>query len=450
MVKFFKPQKKEVSAKHFSLTIIDIDIKGRGVAKSEGVTWFVEGALPNEEVIVRAVNQNKTIGTAELISVKRRNEERLSPICKYASKCGGCSLLSMPMHIETKAKSEGIKRLFKKVLQFDLPEPEQIFVGEEYQYRRVCRLSVTGDKKEIHLGLREANGKKVVEIEECKILESRLSELLKPLRKAIESLSNYKLIGHIEMIMADSGVVAMFRTINVLPDNDKQVLINWAKEHNVQVYLLVRHEKQKEDLVQKEELVCIYPEDSADPYYEVDGIKISFKPNDFIQVNSKVNKAMIDKALSYLDIQQEDQILDLFCGLGNFTLPIAKRCKHVYGIEGVWTMVNAAKQNSINNNLPNAEFYVYDLEEEFERTNWAKSSFNKVCLDPGRQGAQRVMPFLVKNNVKDVVYVSCNPLTLVRDIDHLLKAGYSIKKWSMFEMFPKTEHVETVVLLSRN
>jgi 23S rRNA (uracil1939-C5)-methyltransferase len=452
MVHFFRPQQKEISSKHFALNITDLDIKGRGVARLDNCTWFVEGALPGEEVIVRTIDLKKNIGIAELISVKKRSDKRLHPFCPNFAKCGGCSLQHMSVEHEMQSKVEGIKRLFKKVLQLDLNEPEKIVYEEEESYRRICRLSVTGDKREIHLGFREAFGKKIIEIEKCPILVDSLSDLIEPIRALLNKLSNFKLVGHIELVAADSCNVILVRTINILPKEDIDLLINFAKEKSILCYVLTRHEKQKEDLEQKEEIVCLNPEltKGEKPFYLIKGIKISFQPSDFIQVNSSINEKMVDCGIEYLDPHDSDEVLDLFCGLGNFTLPMASKVKHVYGIEGVWNMVHEANDNAKMAGILNAEFFVHDLDDDFEKTIWAKSNVSKVLLDPGRQGAARVMPYLIKRNVKNIVYVSCNPLTLVRDLGVLLNKGYMINKWSVFDMFPRTEHVETVVLLSRD
>ncbi len=451
MVHFFKPQQKEISTKHFALTITDLDIHGRGVAKNGNITWFVEGALPGEEVIVRTIDIKKNIGNAELISVKKRSVARVSPKCEYVPHCGGCSLQHMTPAMELTAKVQGVKRLFAKVLQLELPEPDQTLYGEEYQYRRICRLSVLGNRKEIHLGFREAYGKKLIEVEHCPVLEERLSKLIVPVRDMIVQLSNYKLVGHVELVAGDNTAMLLVRAINVMPAEDLQRIKEFAQQHNILGYVLTRHEKGSEELEQREELTCLNPEQTNNikPYYTIEEQRISFLPNDFIQVNPAINKALVACALDYLNPQPEDEVLDLFCGLGNFTLPLAKRVKHVYGIEGVWDMVHEANANAQEAKLTNAEIFVHNLDDDFEKTIWAKSNLTKVLLDPGRQGAQRVMSYIAKRKIQQVVYVSCNPLTLVRDLAILLKEGYVVQKWSLFDMFPKTEHVETVVLLSR-
>ena len=169
-----------------------------------------------------------------------------------------------------------------------------------------------------------------------------------------------------------------------------------------------------------------------------------------MQINEEMNKRLVHKALSYLDLNNNDEVLDLYCGVGNFSLPMAKIAKHVYAVEGVWDMVKAGELNAKLNSLDNLQFCVHNLDEDFEKTIWAKSNITKLLLDPGREGAFKVVNFIAKRKIKDLVYVSCNPLTMVRDLDGLLKSGYEIKKWSVFDMFPRTSHVETVVLLSRD
>lgn len=448
MVKFFKPQPKEVSNKHFSLMISDIDLRGRGVAKLNNVTWFVEGALLGEEVIVRAIDLKKNIGEAELISVKKRANDRLSPKCSYFGKCGGCSLQHMSSSVQLENKEQGLRRLFKKVVNIDLPSVDSVCMSNDYCYRRVCRVSVLGNKKEIQFGFREAYGTKIVEIDHCEILDTKLSNLLTPLRQLLENLSNYKIIGHVELYSVDSGVVVLFRTINSLSASDKELCKEFSEKHDLQIYVIERHLKGKEDLEDKEELYCLSVR-NENPYYMIDDLKIAFTPGAFIQVNPKINQDMISKCIDYLDLTKEDVVLDLFCGIGNFTLPIAKYAKNVIGIEGVGSMVNEAKENALLNNLNNAEFFIHDLDDDFEKTRWAKDKVTKVCLDPGRKGAQKVISYLIKKKIDVIVYISCNPLTFVRDLDDLIKNGYEVKKWSIFNMFPNTEHIESMYLIER-
>ena len=453
MVKFFKPQKKEISPKHFALNIVDVDITGRGVARDDkGITWFVPGALSGEEVVVRTVSVKKNgTGEAELISVKKRSDIRISPKCPNHN-CGGCSLQHMSVEHEKEFKARGVMRLMKKFLDQAPAEPESVVSGEEYHYRRIARLSVTGDKKEIHLGFREENGKALSEINECCVLQPELSALIPDLRELLQKISNYKLIGHVELVKADNIVAVMFRCIADLSSADIEMLTGFGNNKKIAVYVQTRHVKGKEDLEDREELQLLNPdilEGEKGLFYQIEGCKIYFVPGDFIQINAEINALMIDKVQSYLNLNSEDKILDLFCGLGNFTLPLAKRCNHVYGIEGVWNMVKEAQLNAEYNSIDNADFYVHDLTDDFEKTLWAKSTFNKVLLDPGRAGAEKVMNYLVKRKPETIVYVSCNPLTLVRDISVAVNKGYSVEKWCIFDMFPKTSHVETVVLLSR-
>ncbi len=451
MVRFYKPAPKDVSQKHFALQIKGLDNNLRGIGQDSGVTWFVEGALPGEDVIVRAIDKKKNTGNAELIAVKKTSELRQSCSCEYADKCGGCSLQHMPLDLEVTSKVQGVQRLFKKNLSFELKEPSFIESSVPSHYRRVCRLSIMADRKEFKIGFREKYGKKIVEVEHCEVLDEALSIIIPKIREVCLKVSNFKLLGHVELVKADNCVAVLVRTINALPKQDKELFKQFGNDNNVLCFVLERFEKTKEDLVQREELSCLNSEltNNELPYYDNNGVKIHFRPTDFIQINSHVNDKMYEVVSKYLNLDKEDEILDLFCGLGNFTLPLAKHVKHVYGVELVGGMVRLAKQNATENNIDNAEFIVQDLDEEFERTLWAKSKVTKVLLDPGRQGAARVMPYLVNRKIPHIVYVSCNPLTLVRDIRVLLKSGYEIKDWSLFNMFPRTEHVETVVLLSR-
>ncbi len=451
MVKFYKPEAKKASPKHFSVVITDADIKGKGLGKREDVTWFVSGALPGEEVVVRELSRKGNVGEAELINILKRSPERQEPVCRYFGKCGGCSLQHMSEREELLCKVNGIRRLMNKVFRLEIPEPDRAETGARYGYRRSLRLSVQGDRREIHLGFRQEKNSKIVEITECPVLKEELSHLLQPLRETLLKLSNYKLIGHLELVSGNNGTAVLVRTINVLPECDEELFREFGNREKTAVYLQIRHEKGREDLVQREELKFLNPEIFGGErlWYDDAGVKVFFTPGDFIQVNGEMNARMVAAVTEYLDPSPDDEIWDLFSGGGNFALALAGKVKHVYGIEVVKNMVQEARMNAEALGISNAEFILQDLSDDFEKTVWAKSQVNKVLLDPGRQGADKVMQHLIRKKVPRVVYVSCNPLTMIRDLKPLLENGYVFEKWSAFNMFPNTEHVETVVLLSR-
>ncbi|MGN1393303.1 MAG: 23S rRNA (uracil(1939)-C(5))-methyltransferase RlmD [Succinivibrionaceae bacterium] len=450
MVQFFKPQAKEVSTKHFLLNITDIDLKGRGVGKCGNITWFVNGALSGEDVVVRATDLKKNIGEAELICVKKTSPYRIKALCPYFGKCGGCSLQNMSSSMQLDIKVQGLKRLFRKQLGCDFLDPEQIIDSQAYEYRRVCRLSVLGNRKEIHLGFHPLYGNKLVEIDSCPILESKLNDLLPSVRELVKNFSNYKIIGHIELYSVDSGVVVLLRVINSLSQEDKDLCIKYAQMNNLSLYIAERCEKKATDLEEKEIVYPLYSPISEKPYYFLDDKKISFTPGAFIQINKKLNEKMVEKCLEYLNIDNNDEIFDLFSGVGNFSVPIAEKAKYVIGVECVWSMVEEAKQNAKNNGVDNLDFFIYDLEDDFEKTRWAKYPINKVCLDPGRKGALKVISYLIKKKVKTIVYVSCNPLSFSRDLSLLLNNGYRVVKWCVFNVFPNTEHVESMFLITKD
>lgn len=455
MVTFYKPEPKAraVSQHFFPLDITDIDLRGRGVARKDGVVWFVYAALPGEQVTVKALCQKGNVGEAVTIKVNKSSTDRTVPACPFISECGGCSLQHMSGDLEIKAKTNGIRRLFQKILGRDPGEPDGITVGSIYGYRRSARISVTGDKKEIHFGFRPILGKKkLVEISECPVMIPALSALIPDIRTTLEHLDNFKIIGHIELAAVDSGLVMLVRTIAPLSAHDSDLFKNFGEKHQTTVFIQTRHLKGKEELEDREDFSCLntLPDGTYKKlWYDICGFKIGFVPGDFIQINSEVNQKMVSKAEEYLNLKSTDQVLDLFCGLGNFTIPLAAKCAHIYGIEGVSSMVRAARENAAATKFVNTDFVMQDLSDDFERTVWAKSDIDKVLMDPGRLGAEKVCNWLVKKSPEIIVYVSCNPLTMARDLRILLQGGYTFKKWSSFDMFPRTEHVETLVLMTK-
>ncbi|RTF66740.1 23S rRNA (uracil(1939)-C(5))-methyltransferase RlmD, partial [Serratia marcescens] len=257
--------------------------------------------------------------------------------------------------------------------------------------------------------------------------------LLAPVRACLSGLQAVRRLGHVELVLADNGPLLVLRHLDALKEADRQALLAFGEREKVAVYLAPDSER-----VEK---LC-----GETPYYQVDGLRLDFSPRDFIQVNDVVNQQMVAQALEWLDIQPNDRVLDLFCGMGNFTLPLARRAAAVVGIEGVATLVANGQYNAHKNKLNNASFFHENLEDNVARQPWAAQGFDKVMLDPARAGAAGVMSHIVKLAPARVVYVSCNPTTLARDSNVLLNAGYRLARVRMLDMFPHTGHLESMAL----
>jgi 23S rRNA (uracil1939-C5)-methyltransferase len=253
------------------------------------------------------------------------------------------------------------------------------------------------------------------------------------LRDCLNSLQAVKRLGHAELVLADNVPVLVLRHLDALKESDRQRLLDFVQQKNLTIYLAP----------DSDHLEKLYGET---PYYQVDGLRLDFNPRDFIQVNDAVNQQMVAQSLEWLAIQPNDRVLHLFCGMGNFTLPLAKRAKEVVGIEGVATLVANGQYNAHQNLLGNAVFFHENLEDDVARQPWAAQGFDKVMLDPARAGAAGVMTQIVELVLERVVYVSCNPTTLARDSKVLLAAGYRLARVRMLDMFPHTGHLESMAL----
>ncbi|MDQ6568435.1 MAG: 23S rRNA (uracil(1939)-C(5))-methyltransferase RlmD, partial [Haemophilus parahaemolyticus] len=298
-------------------------------------------------------------------------------------------------------------------------------------------LSIAQQKNEWVMGFRLQNSNQIIPLERCKILEKPLADLLPKLQQLVVMWQNKKLLGHIELVLADNGVAMFLRHLGEMNKKNRMALLQFAEKEQLSLFVMTE-ENQLEHWF------------GEFPYYQINGLTLHFGIRDFIQVNRELNQKMVETALNWLNIQPQDRILDLFCGMGNFTLPIAQKANYVVGVEGVEEMVNQAKANANTNNLSNVEFFQTNLDERFADQPWATEPFNKVLLDPARNGALFALDHLCELNPERIVYVSCNPATLVRDAEKLIQAGYKLAKSAMIDMFPHTGHLESVSMFVKH
>ena len=317
-------------------------------------------------------------------------------------------------------------------------EVSDVIADTPWGYRRRARLSLNYRSKEqkLQMGFRKSGSSDIIDVKQCPILVPQLEALLPHIRACLESLQGLRHLGHVELVQAGSGALMILRHTAPLSAADKEKLECFSHSQGLSLFL-----------APQSEILESVSEES--PWYDSNGLRLSFSPRDFIQVNAGVNQKMVACALEWLDVRPEDRVLDLFCGMGNFTLPLAVRAASVVGVEGVPALVEKARENALNNGLHNVTFFHENLEEDVTQQPWAKNGFDKVLLDPARAGAAGVMQHIIKLSPGRVVYVSCNPATLARDSDALLNAGYAIRRLAMLDMFPHTGHLESMVLFER-
>ncbi|GAB2636703.1 23S rRNA (uracil(1939)-C(5))-methyltransferase RlmD [Vibrio panuliri] len=435
MARFFQPKKKtQLDTKHQSVKVEKLDHQGVGIAFQSGKPMFIEGALPTEQVLVQLTESKSKFAKANLIKVQTPSKERVQPFCRHYHQCGGCNLQHLEEPAQLQYKQQALSGLMRKfsgqTLELSAP-----ITGESLGYRRRARISVMLDKKtrQLQFGFRRKQSKQIVTVTDCPVLDVDLNAMLPELYQLLQTFTRQDSIGHVELVKGDNTKVMVLRHLKPLTSKEQQQLESFAKQHQATLYLMPQAEQL--DLVVGEEA-----------HYLETGTKIPFAPNNFIQVNQTVNQKMVAQALAWLELSKADHVLDLFCGLGNFSLPMAQLAKSVIGVEGVDAMVVKASENARLNQIDNVSFYQANLEQDMSSQPWASEKFDKILLDPARAGASGIVDQLAGLGAQRVVYVSCNPATLARDSQSLLEQGYQLEKLGMLDMFPHTGHLESMAL----
>ncbi len=428
-------------------TIEKFSHEGRGIARIDGKTTFIDGALPFENVTFHYTAKKKDYDEGTVLSVELASPHRVEPHCPHFSMCGGCSLQHLEGHAQIHEKQTLLMDLLSRVGHC---EPEAILpplTHDLWHYRNKARLSVRYvEKKQATLvGFREkSNPRYITEISHCPVLNKRVDAELVALRQLIDSFNDPHSIAQIEVAAGDSDVALIFRNLHTLTASDEDKLRDFADKTQFRIYLQPSG---------PDSVYLFHPEHAA-PYLdyclpEYD-IHFQFLPTDFTQVNAGLNRLMVTRAIDLLEIDSTDKVLDLFCGLGNFSLPLAKKAAFVVGVEGSDAMVERARMNALANGLNNTEFFCANLDDDTALSGLLHHGFTKVLLDPARMGALEVVKHIDKINPSRIVYVSCNPATLARDADILVnQQGYRLISAGVMDMFPHTSHVESIALFTK-
>ncbi|RON06287.1 23S rRNA (uracil(1939)-C(5))-methyltransferase RlmD [Pseudomonas brassicacearum] len=409
---------------------------GRGIAFFEGRTWFVIGALAGEEVEARVLGAHGKVVEARTERVFVANQLRRPAPCAHAGRCGGCSVQHLPHNEQLALKQRMLAEQLSRVAGVEPEQWAEPLSGPEFAYRRRARVAVRWDvkTKKLEVGFRAAGSQDIVGINDCPVLVQALQPIMSGLSEMLRRLSKPQALGHVELF-AGSSQALLLRHMARLSENDLSILKEFCAFHDAQLWLHGEGEPQPVDA------------DQALAYrLERWNLELAYRPGDFIQVNAGVNEAMVAQALEWLKPAADERVLDLFCGLGNFALPLAQKVREVVAVEGVQTMVERAAANAASNNLHNAKFFQADLSQPLADAKWAGEGFSAVLLDPPRDGAFEVVRTLASLGAKRLVYVSCNPATLARDTVELIKQGYRLKRAGILDMFPQTAHVEAMAL----
>ena len=415
---------------------------GRGVARIDGKTVFIDGALGGERVKFRYSKKHSKYDEGRVVEILTSAPDRVEAKCQHYGVCGGCSLMHMAPEAQLVLKQ---KTLMEQMNHFGHIEPEQWIepmTGPLWGYRRKARLGVkhVPKKERVLVGFREKGTPYLALLDKCEVLDPRIGTRLGELGIMIATLAAYNRIAQIEVAMDDKHTALVFRNLDPLSESDQKLLIAYGQKNDLWIYLQSGG---------PDTITAIWPTSPQLSYTPEPDVNLMFEPSDFTQVNDTINQNMIQRAMALLEVCAEDRVLDLFCGLGNFSLPLAKRVNAVVGVEGDAALVKHAQNNAKLNQLDNATFEQADLTKTaLKDYSWAKGGFNKILLDPPRSGAFEVLPQLVDLGAERIVYVSCNPATLARDAGELVhKHGYTLVSAGIMDMFPHTSHVESIALL---
>ncbi|NII10401.1 23S rRNA (uracil(1939)-C(5))-methyltransferase RlmD [Oleiagrimonas sp. C23AA] len=432
------------------MKIADVDITdlthdGRGVARIDGKAVFVAGALTGERVRARTVRRHRSFDEAVTEEVYQASPDRVTPKCAHFGLCAGCSLQHLAPEAQIAAKQRVLAENFERIGKVKPDRWLEPLTDEPWAYRRKGRLSVryVAKKERVLVGFRESNPRYVADVRHCQVLHPALGPKIEAIGELVGRMHAAREIPQIEFAAGDSTVALVFRHLVPLDEHDQQLLIEFAKAHDFAIFL------QPKGL---DSVHPLYPDNPqlafAIPAYD---IELKFRPLDFVQVNAGMNQRMIDHAMALLDPQPDDRVLDLFCGLGNFTLPVARRVAEVAGVEGDDGLVRRAAENATHNGIDNAQFHVANLFEDHRKATWARQDWTKLLLDPPRAGADKVLEFLPGKHTRRIVYVSCHPASLARDAGILVNQhGFRLAAAGVMDMFPHTAHVESIALFERD
>ncbi|ANB16539.1 23S rRNA (uracil(1939)-C(5))-methyltransferase RlmD [Dokdonella koreensis] len=424
--------------------ITDLSHDGRGVARLHDKAVFVAGALPGERARIRIVRRHRSFDEAKVEELLVRSAERIEPRCVHFGTCGGCALQHLPTDRQIAAKQRVLAENFERIGKVAPRTWLEPLTDAPWGYRRKGRLSVKWVEKKgkVLVGFREEDPRFVADLSVCHTLLPQVGERIGALSELIAGLDAKREIAQIEIAADDRTTALVFRHLVPLGDEDRARLVAFGRTHDLAILLQPKGPDSVQAL-EPERIDLRFRIPAAD-------VELMFRPLDFIQVNAGMNQRMLAQALDLLDLREDDRVLDLFCGLGNFTLPIARWAGSVVGVEGEAGLVARAGDNARHNGIDNAVFHAADLAQDQRAAGWAKAGYDKLLLDPPRSGAAAVLDYLPRKGTDRVVYVSCHPGSLARDAGILVERhGFRLSTAGVMDMFPHTAHVESIALFER-
>lgn len=435
---------KRLSVAPEEADIVDLTHEARGVARVDGKAVFVADALPGERVVMRRVGRRRNFDEAVLERVVRASPDRVPAECPHFGLCGGCALQHLAPAAQLEFKQA---QLLENLARLGGVEPARVLdplTGPVWGYRRRARLGVklVPRKGRVLVGFRERSAPYVADLHECRVLAPPAGALMDPLALLVAGLSIASRVPQVEVAVADDTCALVLRVLEEPSAGDLESFARFEIDHSVRIYL----QPGGADTVRP--LVAGVPT----LHYSLPafGLRLEFEPTDFIQVNGALNQTMVTRAVELMELAPAQRVLDLFCGLGNFSLPLAMRAGAVVGIEGDPGLIARARRNAAHNSIANAAFHASDLAADVSHAPWAKSGYDRVLLDPPRAGAREVLPVVGTSGAGRVVYISCHPGSLARDAGILVtEHGFRLVAAGVMDMFPHTTHVEAMAVFER-
>jgi len=437
-----RSRRQKLPTEAFEAEIESMSHDGRGVTHVDGKAVFIDGALPGEHVRFRYTSKSRKHDQGRVEEILEASIDRVTPRCSHAEICGGCSLQHLAAEKQIEFKQQAMLEGLKHISQV---EPETILpplTDSVWGYRHKARLGVRYviKKKRALVGFREKRNSFIADISRCEVLHPSVGLKILELSELIGSMDAVASIPQIEVAVTGDDTSLVFRHLEPLSDADYLKLQAFSSEQGVIIFL----QSGGADTV-----IPLDPESKPELSYPLPEYNISLgvEPLDFFQINAGLNSKMLAHTLKLLDLKPDDKVLDLFCGLGNFTLPMSLSCEEVVGVEGESSLVKRARDNARKNGITNTRYFMANLMGELDNEPWLSETYDKILLDPPRLGAKEVIPKLAKLGAKRIVYVSCHPGTLARDAGELVHTwGYKLTDTGVMDMFPHTSHVESIAV----
>jgi len=416
--------------------ITGLSPEGRGVARDGGKIHFVEGALPGETVAARHIASHSRYDEWKTVEIISASPQRVAPVCAVYQRCGGCALQHCDVDAQRDYKQQSLLDQLSRIAKITPQEVVAPIVSEPLRYRRRARLAVNFYRDATQVGLREKAGKQIVEFDSCPVLRHEIDDLLPAVKRLLSALDCRRDIGHLECVAGDDERVGfLLRVTSYLNKEDEGRIASFAHDSDCVFYVSEGREVvTTRALSQRKQLA----------YQLFDNIQIEFVPTDFVQGNARVNSRVVETVVDWLTLDGSQQVLELFAGIGNFSVAIAGRCKQLVLAEGAADMVQRTNSWIAAKSLTHVSAMHADLAQDQLPKRIRELQFDRVLLDPPRDGAREIIPAVAKLKVPVIVYVSCNPATLARDASMLADAGYVLDKLALADMFPHTEHAECV------